>query len=214
MHVERLVEDKDAEEEHQRRRDVLDHAHHGERDTLRGVGKPEQWNNRDDPCPDQQQVGQPVSVSYYAAARGLLVEQKCYCRQENGPRFKRHTLERRQPRLLLNHAIDAKGKGQGEADPRQLAIAEGDIQHTGRCQPHGSPLSPVQTLAKDQHADHDVDKRRDKVAQAGVDQVASVDSPDIDVPVHRQKEGGNHVGDQGAPRMQRRAQPRPMTLYC
>ncbi len=94
--------------------------------------------------------------------------------------------------LLLDQPVRREGEGQHQRDPRRPPVPDREHEHREEADADGRPLGPAQPLAEEQHADGDGDQRVDEVAEAGLDDRAVVDGPDVQAPVD-----GDHRGGQG-----------------
>ena len=115
-------------------------------------------------------------------------------------------LRRRDGRLLLAESVQRERKGEGQRDPRQPAVVDGD-DDDGDPDRDRDPLGRPQSFAEHHDAEQDRDQRVDEVAEAGLDHVAGVDALDVDAPVDRDQHGGQRRAGRAAPVAQHLAGP-------
>ena len=128
-------------------------------------------------------------------------------RRREDHRLERQALERAEHRDLAQQAVGAEAEAEGEADPRQPAGAGRQPDDADRGERERDPLRAPRPLAEQAVAEADVDERRDEVAEAGVDDMAVRDRPDVGDPVDGQQQGTGGEARHDAPRSQGRNQP-------
>ena len=117
--------------------------------------------------------------------------------QDHG--FQRQAFERGQRRRLAQQAVAAEGDASIRAIHGTCPACQVSHSTPQAASADRHPLHAPQAFLQHQQAQHDIDQRIDEVAEAGVDDVAIVDRPDIDEPVGRQQqragdEAGQHAG--------------------
>ena len=75
----------------------------------------------------------------------------------------------------------------------------GQPQHARSSQRDRGPLTRVESLVQEQHAEYHVDQRIDEIAKTGFNDVACVDGPDVQAPVERDEDAADDqpAGDAG-----------------
>ncbi len=213
----RLVEDGDADQELEHRRQVLQQPEHGQRHPY-GRRAEEQQRDRGDHPAEHQQPGVPPAVRAGhrvpegAASADLQVDQVAEGEREHEGALRRQALQPAQPDLLLQQAVGGEGEREGERDPRQPPVGDGQHGDGEGADAHRRPLRDAQPLLEHQDAEGDGDQGVDEVAEAGLDDVPGVDGPDVDAPVDR--DDGGRAGQHGEPAglAQQRAYPAPVPL--
>ena len=194
------MEEPHAQQQLQRRRDVLQQPDHAQRDPAHAVGETDQRHRRHHPAEHQQQVGAQAPRAGEATAMPGLGPQHIGQRgQEQVQAFQPQPGDRIDRDQLAHQPVQPERSGQAQRDPRRRARADRQPGHAQRRTADRDPLQPAQPLVQHQHAEHDIDQRIDEVAQAGLDHVAGVDRPDVQAPVER---------DQHAAERQRRQRAR------
>ena len=128
--------------------------------------------------------------------------------QQHG--FHRQARNGPQGRLLAQNAVTAPTPRQGQRDPGHPTRLGHHRAHPNRRQTQGDPLHPAQLFVQQKPTGQHTKKRHQKVSQTGFDNVARVDTPDIDQPVGCQQQRRQHQPSStpdGGQRRHRRAPP-------
>ncbi len=110
-------------------------------------------------------------------------------------RFDQHAALRVDRDFFADQAIEGEAQRQAERNQRQRAEAPELHQHADRRQQYRQPLQAAKALAQKQHAEHHVDQRVDKIAEARFQHMLVIHRPDKQQPVaadgksrHRQQQ--------------------------
>jgi hypothetical protein len=91
---------------------------------------------------------------------------------------------------FLDEAIEPEARRQCHSNPGQLAVVEGPQRHAEDHERDGQALACAQAFAKEDCAEHDVDERRDVVAEARIQEALCCDSVDEREPIDAQEGAG------------------------
>ena len=185
------MEVEDAQEELDRRREVLQQAQRHHRDADRGGAEEHQWDGGDQAAGrDESSMAEAVRAEVGLAAGDQPRDVRC-CHRCQHQRLDGEALDRPDVGLLLCQPVGAEGEGQHQRDPRHPAVVE--RQHDDRAEGdgHGDPLQAAQVFTEDEDAHEHRHERIDEVAQGRLHDPTVVDAPDIATPV----EGDHHGGE-------------------
>ncbi len=188
---EAFLVDKDAYEKLARRRDVLQETQRGEGNAFGGFAVEQQRYRCDCACQQQQQPGEPLEVVERRLAVGAEPGDVYHRRRHHPDGFNGQRRCGVETHLLFQKTVDAETEGQPQRDDGEVAVVDGEIEHSRQRQQQRRRLCTVEALVKEQIAQQHVDQRVDVVSQAALQYVAVVYGPDVESPVEADERAGD-----------------------
>ena len=182
---ERLAVQHDGAGQLQARRDVLQDADQRIRNALRAVGEQDQRQRGDQARADQQRVDRGAGVREAGAAGVLGPQQVHHRRDEQDAALDAQRGRRLDHCDFADQPVEGERERQRQCNPRRRAELQREPGHARCGDRDGEPLPAVEPLFQHDHAEQHVDQRVDEVAEAGLDDVAAIDRPDVQPPVQR-----------------------------
>jgi len=193
----RFIIDEDADQELDRRGEIVEQTDCGEGHFLDRRCEKQQRDGSDQRAADQQQVDRPVVAEMLAGSRIGHAEGQPDQQEGEGekqqPGFCGQSGYRANVGNLADQCIAAPRTRQGQADPERVERLHGQHRNARSRNRNGDPFAPGKGFAEKHPAHQDGKQRADKIAETGGQDMVFVHRPDVDQPVGRDQAGtGQH----------------------